>query len=129
MANTFTGELWSQSHYAKGLGVNHIQLQSGDGLSRDPEKIVGGGNSGYQAIGLLYHFGVKRIVLLGFDMKPGHWHGKHPRPLSNHSPYHQWLQKFGLLAKELRREGVEVINCTPGSALAAFPKAKLEDVL
>ena len=44
------------------------------------------GNSGAGAINLAYHFGARRILLVGMDMKPGpngekHWHPDHPKPL------------------------------------------------
>lgn len=95
-------------------------------MSRDPELIYTGGNSGYQAINLAWHFGAARILLLGYDMRPGHWHGKHPRPLSNYSPYEEWVRRFRLLAGDL---DIPVVNCTPGSALDAFPMASLEMAL
>lgn len=108
------------------FGLNFIKGENKPGLSRDPALIHTGGNSGYQAINLLWHFGVSRILLLGFDMKGGHWHGKHPRGLNNYSPHHDWVQRFRPLAAEL---DIEVINCTPGSALDAFPVMRLEDAL
>ena len=47
-----------------------------------PTHLASGGNSGYQAVHLAVHFGVKQIWLCGFDMvstdKRRHWFGNHP---------------------------------------------------
>lgn len=72
------------------------------------------------------HFGVSRLLLLGYDMKPGHWHGNHPGALNKQAPFHDWLKRFRDAAPELE---MEVINCTPGSALDAFPRMSLENAL
>lgn len=38
------------------------------------------------------------------------------------------IPNFATLVRPLRERGVEVINCSPGSALECFPKARLEGV-
>ena len=131
---TFSGELWTQSPVAeRRFGVRRVAGSSKPGLSRDPEKIHTGGNSGYQAINLVYHFGVKRIVLIGFDMQRRngrtHWHGNHPGSMNKASPYKSWVKRFGVLAQDLKQEGVEVVNCSEHTALDCFPTARIEDVL
>jgi hypothetical protein len=89
------------------------------------------GNSGAQAIQIAAKAGAKRILLCGFDMRGTHWHGSHPTPLRN-SPQElmaRWCEQMATLATELDRRDVEVLNCTPGSALLCFPMVRLEDVL
>jgi hypothetical protein len=126
-AESFQGERWTQDKKsADKYGLRHIRSENKPGLSRDPAVIHTGGNSGYQAINLMYHFGVSRIVLLGYDMNGGHWHGKHPRNLSNVHDFSNWISRFRALSADL---DIEVINCTPGTALDAFPTASLESVL
>lgn len=92
-----------------------------------------GTNSGYQAINLAYHFDVKRIILLGFDMQhtngKTHWHGDHPKRLTNAAGIENWLPRFKPLAQDLERLGVEVINCTTETAITCFKRADLRDVL
>jgi hypothetical protein len=123
----FQGECWTQDKRAADkYRLRHIRGENKPGLSRDPELIHTGGNSGYQAINLMYHFGVSRIILLGYDMKGQHWHGKHPGNLSNHHDFRDWIKRYHALAADL---DIEVINCTPGTALDAFPTASLESVL
>ena len=36
---------------------------------------------------------------------------------------------MGVLAADLKTEGVTVVNCTPGSALTCFPMGDLEQEL
>lgn len=98
------------------------------GFDPDPSALRTGGNSGYQAIHLAVHAGARRVLLCGFDMHGTHWHGPHEAPLRNTTDYvfGRWLQRFDTLAEELRERGVEVINCTHGSALTCFPRGWLE---
>ena len=58
--------------------IRMIENTGSDGLEPRPTGVRTGGSDGYQAINLAFHFGVKRIVLLGYDMKFGadgqvHW--------------------------------------------------------
>jgi len=98
-----------------------------------PDHLATGGNSGYQAVHLAAHFGARRIVLLGFDMrmvgKRKHWFGDHIRPLHSGGNYGVWIRNFTSLAAVLKARGVDVVNCTPGSALTCFRSAALEEVL
>jgi len=98
-----------------------------------PDYLATGGNSGYQAVHLATHFGARRILLFGFDMrqvgKRKHWFGDHVRPLHSGGNYGVWIRNFTALAKVLAGKGVEVINCTPGSALTCFRSAALEEAL
>lgn len=114
--------------------ILRIRGEHRPGLSLDPDCIHFGSNSGYQALNLAVLLGAKRIVLLGFDMKPApdgrrHWFGNHPGALHRHSPYGDWIRNFRTTLPDLERAGVEVINCTPGSALDCFPSARMEDVI
>lgn len=111
--------------------VHQIKNTGESGFDPDPGCVRIGGNSGYQAIHIAAHAGAKRILLCGFDMKGCHWHGRHPEPLRNHGEgiYARWLKNFDGLAKALNGLGIEVLNCTPGSALKAFPMVALEEAL
>lgn len=118
-------DVWTQDREsAAKYRVNWIHGKQGQGLGRDC--IHFGGNSGYQAINLAYLWGANRIILLGFDMRRvdnrAHWFGDHPRAKGFHNPvaFEHWIRMFDGLARDLKREGVEVINCTPGSALRCF---------
>lgn len=96
-----------------------------------------GQNSGAGAIALAHHFGARRIYLLGYDCQrtggKAHWHGDHPvvldpkRRLGNAGSLPKWPAQF----RELLRfvPGAKIINCSRETALTAFPRARLEDVL
>lgn len=110
--------------------------QSTEHASIDPRPthLVSGGNSGYQAIHLAVHLGAKRIVLLGFDMKDGpqrrrHWFGSHPGRLDSRGNFTAWLRAFEKLARVLDHKGIEVVNCTPDTALRCFRRARLQEIL
>ena len=98
-----------------------------DGLEDAPNGLRTGTNSGYQAINLAVHLGAKRILLLGYDMKSSggrsHWFGEHPDKVE--PPYSTMLMHFPSLVEPLKKRGVEVINCTPDSALNVFKKMDL----
>jgi hypothetical protein len=110
--------------------------ETGPGLATQRDGLNTGRNSGYQAINLAVHLGAKRIVLLGYDMQAAtdrgrpktHWFGDHPGGTSP-SVYDQFLPWFDTLVKPLAAKGIEIVNCTPGSRLRAFPQRKLGEVL
>ncbi len=112
----------------------HVLKNTGPlGLETDPTGLRTGMNSGYQSLGLAFHLGATRILLLGYDMGPApdgrtyHWHPPHPDGLP--SPYPQMIEAFDSIVQPLKEAGVSVVNCTPGSALKCFPTARLQDVL
>ena len=85
------------------------------------------------------HLGVKRALLIGYDMREvdgaSHWHGMRKKADGNDmrsggDVYAKaMLPRFPTLVEPLRRRGVEVINCTPGSALDVWPMGELNDVI
>lgn len=103
------------------------------GLELDPTALRTGKNSGYQSVGLARHFGAKRILLLGYDMQPGktgdHFFGAHRYPGAVTPHYRDFRELFETIVEPLKQEGIEVINCTPGSALECFPLMTLNDAL
>lgn len=91
-----------------------------------------GHNGGYQAVHLAVHFGATRILLCGFDMharRGEHWHADHHFRPNNRAPYELFINGFRRIAPYYASAGVDVINCTPGSALDCFPFADLEGAL
>jgi hypothetical protein len=101
------------------------------GLSLDPAGLKTGHNSGYQALNLAVLFGAARVLLLGYDMhatgQKDHFFGKHPD--QTRPPFRQCLDAFLSLLAPLKELGVEVVNCTPGSALKCFPAGTLAEEL
>jgi hypothetical protein len=135
----FHGEKWSthdqnanpKLEIAAKYGVSLVRGQCGDGFSTDPSIIHYGSNSGFQAINLAMLFGARRILLVGFDMSSPngktHFFGHHPS-FRGQPRYESFVGAYNDAAKRLQT-GVEIINCTPGSALRCFPKADLIEAM
>jgi hypothetical protein len=129
----FQGERWSCTpRVEKEFGAKIIKVVPGSGFSPTPDTITSGGNSGYQAVHLAALWGAKRIVLLGYDMQrtegKEHWHGLHEGGLRNGRNYEFWVRRFEPLARDLKKNGVDVINCTRKTALKCFRQAPLESI-
>lgn len=102
-----------------------------NGYDPEPHSVRTGGNSGYQALHIAISAGAKRVLLVGYNMGGPHWHGRH-LPGLRESPqehYGRFRQSFDTIVKPAADLGVEVLNCTPGTALKAFPLRCLEDEL
>jgi hypothetical protein len=103
----------------------------GYGLSDNPAKVCWNHNSGAAAISLAVHFGVKRIILLGFDMcldgQVSHWHGSHGN--KKPPPFIRHLKGFPVIAEDAKRRGVEILNISSTSSIESFPKVTLKEIL
>ena len=99
------------------------------GLDTRPNKLKHGKSSGYAAINLAYHLGAKKIILLGFDLNDcTHWHEEEYKIRSKEKSIPIMLENFPFLVEPLKREGVEIINANPSSAIECFKKANIHDV-
>jgi hypothetical protein len=127
--------------------LNWIAEVNRPGLSRDPNLLHHGHSSGYQLLGMAHRAGAERIILLGYDMKfapdydgktkrigsgPRHFFGEYEKALQHwpsvmvHGGVHVELLD---LYRSVAKQGlVEIVNCTPGSALDCFPTADINDV-
>lgn len=112
--------------------VYRLQLDATATISRDPTRLAHGGNGGYQAINLAALAGAKRIILLGYDMKHDgkrtNWHAGHPIR-TRERIVRNWIPNFRRLAVELANDGVEVINASEDTALDAFPRRPIAELL
>jgi hypothetical protein len=94
----------------------------------------GGGNSGFQALNLMAQVGCSPIILVGFDMTLDHgvhWHGKHPKALSNPTAERAkaWRRCTDAAAPAFAQRGVRVLNASAISALTAYLKIDLSEAL
>lgn len=131
-AEQYLGLRYTQDERAAGrYGLELVGSRSGAGLCLQPWVVNQGLNSGYQALNLAYHFGARRVLLLGFDMQitegKSHFFGDYPREtgLQVPSPYSDFVDRFGPLADDLAAQGVEVINCSPSTALECFKRGSV----
>lgn len=116
----------------QGWGVKLIRVvRAKDVLLFEKYGTIGwGGNSGFHCLNLAAQFGVKRIVLVGYDMRCDqglHWHGPHPSGLNNPTASNiaRWCRAVDGAAETLTKMGIEVVNCSPTSALKNYPKMNL----
>lgn len=103
------------------------------GIDKRPQFIRAGNNSGFAAINVAYHLGVKRIYLLGYDMAstPGntHWHDGYGIRHDHNIYERNMISNFTGIYDILKDEKIEIWNANPKSAMTFIPKCKLEDAL
>lgn len=129
-----THGLWTQEpHMSKSDHPNlrRIAGRSGKGLSVAQDLIHFGNNSGYQLINVALLFGIKRMILCGYNMsvvdKKRHFFGDHPQGLNRSGNYRGFIGNYKTIKPA--DYGIEIINATPQSALDMFPKMSLEEAL
>lgn len=136
-ANDFAGVMEDE---APGIKYLPRDTHKPQGISDNPSALSWNGNSGAAAINLAVHFGVRKIVLLGFDMSldengKSHWHNAHHpmempvTKIKKPPPFHRHLRGFPKIAEDAKHRGVEIINCSPNSMLDVFPKRSLKEAL
>jgi len=141
-------EKWTwDANTASKYGIRHIRGKWADGFSHDPRFIHYGHSSGFQLPQLAYHAGFRRLLLCGYDMhfaadydgknerigsRPRHYFGEYEDEQLQHWPsvkvkdgvFVELIEQFEKV-KRLNPD-VEIINCSPGSAMQCFPFADLE---
>lgn len=139
-------EKWTcNAQAAERYGLNWIAEKNAPGLSNDPTVIHHGHGSGYTLLNIAYLMGAERIALLGYDMKYAkdydgqshqvgsgerHYFGEYPQSLQ-HWPSKQVRRGVHVelveLYRSVARQGlVEIVNCTPDSAIDCFPKVVID---
>lgn len=129
---------WDERTMTEWRGVKFLRVKMSpshqDMLFGETGTIGWGGNSGYHAVNLAAQFGARRIILVGFDMRIDqgrHFFGNHlytnQRP--SQANVDRWRPIMDRQATGLRERGIEVVNCSPVSALTAYPKMSFEDAL
>ena len=140
-------EKWTTRPELKGKypGLNYIEERWIDGLSTDPSYVAAHHGTGPQVLNLALHYGCKVMFLIGWDMKfPGkidnrrytgkrHYFGEDPLT-EIHWPKTSPDGSLGGLIREMETihpedYGIEIINCTPGSAMTCFPMMDLDKAL
>lgn len=114
-------------------GLHRIAIDTkARGLSLEPGRLVSQ-NSGMHALNLAVQLGARRIRLVGYDMKTDrgkmHFFGNHPGKLHVRHDFSTFIEHFEGVREAAQALGVEILNCTPDSALHWFKRARLEDVI
>lgn len=102
----------------------YYQREDRYGLS-DNFPFIRGSNAGYQLLNIAYILGAKNIILLGYDLKHGpngetQWHNEHQRETNTGMWEKKMLPEFNMIAKGLKKVGVNVYNANPDSAITCF---------
>ena len=122
---------------AKKHGLEGIKYVAKDnshkhGISGAQATVAWNGNSGCAAISLGAHLGVRRIILLGFDMqmegRSSHWHGSHGHRAAK-PPFKRHLRGFPEIASDAKRMGIEILNASPDSVIKEFKKINVGEYL
>lgn len=139
---------WTNNHEsAEKYGLHYIRSYDAPGLSANPRWIHHGHSSGFCLLNLALLMGAQRIVLLGYDMKyapdyngrersigsrPRHYFGEYPSALQ-HWP--KVSVKDGVHVELVKQyesvaaQGlIEIINCSPDSAINCFPAREIEEL-
>lgn len=125
--------------------VKYINVRWDKGLSQDPSYICAHHGTGPMLVNIAYLYGCTRLLLIGWDMR-------YPGKINN-SEYSQPRRYLGedkltrlgwpktgpngerpVLIREMQTihpadYGIDIINCTPGSALKHFPMRPLAECL
>lgn len=139
-------EKWTTNlEAAEKYDLNWIAERNSPGLSSSTDIIHHGHGSGFSLLNLSYLMGAERIVLLGYDMKyasdysgreqhvgssPRHYFGEYPTQLQ-HWPSIQvkdgvHVELLSLYQSVADQGAVEIVNCTPGSAVTCFPMSEID---
>ena len=135
-------------------GIQYVKAIVKDGLSTDPRIIHINHGSGPMGINIALHLGIKKLLLIGHDMKFAkdydgqrkkagstnrHFFGEYPKKLQHWPSVKVGKSKPGVMdglidayntmVPQIPELGMEVINCTPNSALTSFPLSTLEKEL
>jgi len=88
-------------------------------------------SSGHHAVDVAIGLGCKAIILLGFDCRLVDGRSNNHDEYKNKGKVYSesFLPAWAEYPERARRAGVSIINCTPGSAIDAFPKVTLDEVL
>lgn len=101
-------------------------------MSAEPNTL-NGTNSGGIALNLAYHLRPKRLLLFGFDYRPGpkgepHWF--EPTGETNivgayhihRGRYANWAKQFSVAAEQFAAAGIDVINVSDTTVVTAFAR-------
>lgn len=78
-------------------------------------------NSGLLGLEIVARAGATKVRLYGFDMHGSHFFGEYANGLRNTTPGRRTVFNRQYAEWAVSHRSMQIINCTPGSALACFP--------
>lgn len=129
---TCKADLWTQELYTrkKHKDINYTPGKFAQGVSLNPNIIHYGSNSGFQLLNIALLMGVRKFLLVGYNMGVNgntHFFGMHPAECSKGpSPWPKFIQAFKTIQPKVRNN---IINCTEPSGLTFLKYMDLEEAL
>jgi hypothetical protein len=121
---------WREHPHAKCLTGRKFSGNRLDGIElARPSSYGPASNSGVLALDVLRNLGASRIVMLGFDMQGTHFFGQYKNACRNTTAARRKVHILQFESWRRRNASIDVVNATPGSALKAFPKADLSELM
>jgi len=125
--------------WVKYLPMEMLHGKRKQGISTNSRQVCWNENSGAAAISIAAHTGVKRIVLVGFDMTLNtsnterHFHNEyHPIGAKiDHKklPFKIHLRPWEIIKGDAANMGIEIINTSLNSAIKELPKVHIKELL
>jgi hypothetical protein len=115
---------YPQAHQFAGRKFSTRKIEGVETIDSDRDLLSSASNSGALALIVAHRiFAATEIDLHGFDMHGSHYFGKYKEPLRNTAAtrFNEFQHQFAAIGKFLEKEGIRVLNRTPGSALRCFP--------
>lgn len=109
----------------QGLGI--FQCDHTSTTMSDESTILNGTNSGMCALNLAYVLRPQRVLLFGFDHKPGpngerYWYDDYPwKGGTGSKRYAEWAKQYARAHEQFKAKGIEVLNVSTWTAVEAFP--------
>lgn len=118
---------------------NVTKGQQGYGISTNARQVCWNKNSGAAAISVAAWLGVKRIILVGFDMtispvnNEQHFHNEYRqfgmKLKTAKLPFKVHLQPWGVIKSDADNMGIELLNTSLNSAIKEIPKVHMKELL
>lgn len=86
-------------------------------------------NSGVLALDVVRNLGAEKVVMLGFDSQGTHFFGPYTNGCRNTPERRRHEHRLQFVSWAHANKKVQVVNCTPGSLIDAFPRGELKDHL
>ena len=109
------------------------------GISTRPDRVCWNNNSGAAAISVAAWTGVKRIVLVGFDMtlspfnEEQHFHNEYrqvgAKIKKSSLPFTEHLKPWEAIKSDADNMGIEILNVSLNSAIKEIPKVHIKELL
>jgi len=114
------------------LQLHRLHIEPGKNRLMWNDHCIGaGGNSAFQMLNWVLRCGCRDIIFLGLDCHTPnmHWHGSHDhpeKPIQKDHTLERWKVAFHNAAQDPKLRGVRIYNCSPSTALNAFPCMPLD---